>query len=341
MDVIRACLAAILWNYVNAFVMSSSEEPYFNKAGFRDCMEQPLLKDGSYNIIHTKMKLESNHIHEVQCAPDHFSGVNTIIAQSSSATVRRGIHLDSETAVVFKEFKSAYAMASARFVRIEECALSAIHHPHIVKHYCTFFNSASEKIVLVLEDIGDWSLFEAINEYPGDEYLFMDLLTQMSVTLQFLHSFGIVHRDIKPENIMLRSSNSFVLIDFGLAVELHLEDSTFCELPGGTLIYLAPELLDVKWKSKFFTPAVDWYSLGVVLYTQMTGQNLIPYDATEENYKKIVDMIRTHSFAMKNIENLNIRNLLRGLVRKDPSSRSSFQQIQQWIAENKHNYKSS
>ncbi len=69
----------------------------------------------------------------------------------------------------------------------------------------------------------------------------------------------IIHRDIKPENIFIDSDGIFKLGDFGIARVM--ERTTHASMTG-TPSFMAPEV----FKGDAYGPAVDIYSLGMVLY---------------------------------------------------------------------------
>lgn len=88
----------------------------------------------------------------------------------------------------------------------------------------------------------------------------------MLMATKYLHDNGITHRDLKPENILLSGKSNRCLIkvtDFGLSkiVSENTMLRTFC----GTPTYLAPEILTTAGAGTY-TPAIDIWSLGVILY---------------------------------------------------------------------------
>lgn len=96
----------------------------------------------------------------------------------------------------------------------------------------------------------------------------------------FMHNQDIIYRDLKPENLVLKNDGYLKITDFGFAKEVKKNTFTLC----GTPDYLAPEIVTGKGHGR----AVDWWTLGILLYEMVGG---IPpfYDETPLNtYKKII-----------------------------------------------------
>ncbi len=95
----------------------------------------------------------------------------------------------------------------------------------------------------------------------------------VACVLAAAHALEIIHRDIKPNNIMLRSDDSPVLLDLGLATGPGVVPLTAVGAWLGTFHYVAPEVLSGSRP----TEESDIFSLGVTFYRALTG--VLPFAA--------------------------------------------------------------
>lgn len=137
-------------------------------------------------------------------------------------------------------------------------------------------------------------------------------LAEITLALGHLHSQGIIYRDLKPENIMLNSQGHIKLTDFGLCKEsIHegVVTHTFC----GTIEYMAPEILVRSGHNR----AVDWWSLGALMYDMLTGSP--PF--TAENRKKTMDKIMKGKLVLPPYLTPDARDLVKKFLKRNPSQR--------------------
>src|SRR5207248_2775992 len=97
---------------------------------------------------------------------------------------------------------------------------------------------------------------------------------------------GIVHRDLKPANLMRTADGVIKLTDFGVAKVFASTPLTATGGLVGTAEYISPE----QAAGKPATKRSDLYSLGVVLYTLLTGR--LPFEGAT-----MLDLLHKHRFA--------------------------------------------
>ena len=104
------------------------------------------------------------------------------------------------------------------------------------------------------------------------------LIERTARALHVAHEAGLVHRDVKPGNIMVTAEGNPVLLDFGIARDLHAEGAALTQSGQiiGTPAYLAPEQISASRGA--VDRRTDVYALGVILFECLTLRR--PYDAT-------------------------------------------------------------
>jgi WD40 repeat protein len=96
------------------------------------------------------------------------------------------------------------------------------------------------------------------------------MFAQIARALHVAHEAGIVHRDVKPGNIMVTPEGRPVILDFGLAVDLHSQSMALTRSGDrfGTPAYMSPEQL--AGDRALVDRRTDVWSAGVSLYEAVT-----------------------------------------------------------------------
>uniref|UniRef100_A0A8C8CVH1 non-specific serine/threonine protein kinase n=1 Tax=Oncorhynchus tshawytscha TaxID=74940 RepID=A0A8C8CVH1_ONCTS len=141
---------------------------------------------------------------------------------------------------------------------------------------------------------------------------------QIVSAVQYCHQKRIVHRDLKAENLLLDADMNIKIADFGFSNEFTLGSKldTFCGSPP----YAAPELFQGK---KYDGPEVDVWSLGVILYTLVSGS--LPFDG--QNLKELRERVLRGKYRIPFYMSTDCENLLKKLLVLNPGKRSSLEQI--------------
>eukprot|EP01084_Bolivina_argentea_P002326 4299_1 len=125
----------------------------------------------------------------------------------------------------------------------------------------------------------------------------------------YMHSKDIIYRDLKPENLVLDNKGYLKVTDFGFAKEVHDKTFTLC----GTPDYLAPEIVTGQGHGR----AVDWWTLGVLIYEMLASFPPFFDDEPIETYRKIIrGRVKFPRYFTP-----EARDLIRGLLRNKPTKR--------------------
>ncbi|KAJ9454853.1 Protein kinase 2 [Diplonema papillatum] len=206
--------------------------------------------------------------------------------------------------------KVVHKRRMVEYIKEEKNILSRIDHPFIVPLYAAF--QTDLHLYLVLEFLPGGELYSHI--YSQGRFGEVDsrfYISEVILAVAHLHTNDIVHRDIKPENIVLDREGHAKLTDFGLAkanFSKHLRRSFV-----GSAEYLSPETL----RGDPQTYAVDWWSVGVLLYEMLVGA--APFNGTNNNdvYQQIINK----QLNFDSLKSETSRSVLRGFLTRDVGQR--------------------
>ena len=207
-----------------------------------------------------------------------------------------GLDRDVALKILFPQY-SRDEEFTKRFRR-EARAAASMRHPNIVQVYATGVTEPGDHYI-AMEFVPDGTL-EDINSRLGKEGelievgLVLRMMEQIADALREAHMSGIVHRDLKPSNILLRSDNSPVLTDLGIALSGNTPRLTQTNKMMGTPDYMSPEQAqggDLDGRS-------DIYSFGIMLYELLCGRRpfgnespwMIIHKQINEEPKPLVDV---------------------------------------------------
>jgi eukaryotic-like serine/threonine-protein kinase len=166
--------------------------------------------------------------------------------------------------------------ARRRFEREARLA-SALDHPNICAIYD--IGESNGLFFIVMPYIEGQTLKQVISKQPLGIMSALSIAIQIADAIAAAHARGIIHRDIKPTNIIVNDRGQVKVLDFGLAKMMagDLSDTgagddeeTMTEIgvPYGTTGYGSPE----QAAGERVDHRTDIFSLGVLLYEMMTGQ---------------------------------------------------------------------
>ena len=202
----------------------------------------------------------------------------------------------------------------------ERNLLSKLKHPFIVNMHFAFQDFSKLYLVMDLLSGGDLRYHIAKNKtFTEKETKFF--ISNLILSLEYIHSQKIIHRDVKPENLVLDSKGYVRLTDFGVAKINEPDNSSETS---GTPGYMAPEVLLIQNHSY----AADFFALGVIGYEFMKGYR--PY--LGRSRKEIKDLIISKQAKIRKEDlpkgwGMVAADFINGLLQRKPNKRLGYQNI--------------
>jgi len=215
----------------------------------------------------------------------------------------------------------------------KEKLMLSLSHPNIIE--CVPIMGQYDKFYALLTEFAKYGdFFDIVTKgFLNNEVLVRSYFHQLIQGLEYLHSEGVAHLDLKLENVMLGADFQLKIIDFDQSQNMNDQVIT----SGGTNNYRAPEVQNGTCKD--FASA-DIYSAGIILYSFLahnfpfreeldpTLKDINSYSTFVYNNKyfwsgKALQKKRTNYFSD------DFKELVNGMLCKDPSSRLTIKQIKE------------
>jgi len=130
-------------------------------------------------------------------------------------------------------------------------------------------------------------------------------------------SLCVIHRDVTPENILLSTTGSLKLIDFGIAKAADQNDNTRTGVLKGKLSYLSPEQL----ADKPLDHRADIFVLGIVMYQMLTGHHPFRAESRFETLRRIMSNPPSPMGAFRSDLPEALVEVIQSCLAKDPQER--------------------
>ncbi|CCK69773.1 serine/threonine protein kinase FPK1 KNAG_0D00210 [Huiozyma naganishii CBS 8797] len=278
-----------------------------------------------------------NKFEDVKVGPQSFEKIR-MLGQGDVGKVFLVREKETNRLYALKVFTKREMIKRKKVQRIltEQEILATSNHPFVVTLYHSF--QTEDYVYLCMEYCMGGEFFRALQTRKAKSISEDDArfyASEVTAALEYLHLLGFIYRDLKPENILLHKSGHIMLSDFDLSVQANdaakpvkrvatqssmVDTKVFSE--GfrtnsfvGTEEYIAPEVI----RGNGHTAAVDWWTLGILIYEMLFGCTPFKGENTNETFCNILKNEVT--FPEHHEISRHCKDLIRKLLSKNESKR--------------------
>ncbi|KAI9487855.1 MAG: camp-dependent protein kinase 2 [Benjaminiella poitrasii] len=229
---------------------------YNDQAIIKQRQDRPRLKLSDFNVLRTLGTGSFGRVHLIQSHVNRRYYAIKVLKKSEVVRMKQVEHTNNEKHI-----------------------LESVAHPFLVNMWGTFQDTVNLYMVMDYVPGGElFSILRRSKRFPDHVAKFY--AAEVILAIEYLHSKNVIYRDLKPENLLLDNQGHIKITDFGFAK--HVPDITWTLC--GTPDYLAPEII----QSKGYGQAVDWWSLGVLVFEMLAGYPPFYDDDHLKLYEKIL-----------------------------------------------------
>ncbi|KAK8837018.1 hypothetical protein M9Y10_037063 [Tritrichomonas musculus] len=279
--------------------------------GLKDHISQCIITKSQYITLKKRQNLLHNNTKYIKknYELNDFVTIKNFSLQDKNITLRYNIN--DQSLYILKSFNSSVYSKFDHESQFFEKIANYFHY--IEKIYGTI--EFDDIKYLVLEYVEGETLKEFIKNENLDFSQKLKIILEILLSVEFIHSQGIVLRDLKWDNIIIDSSLDAILIDFDSSKQLKKGEENTADI--GSLLFTPPE----QSNSNDYSYKVDVYSIGVIIHYIITGE--LYNSRNEKNndnstYPKDFEAIfnlYVKCFAITPLRRPNISELINNLIK--------------------------
>ena len=182
----------------------------------------------------------------------------------------------------------AYIKKSIHSILGERHILKSIHHNFITNLYFSFQDKDYLYLIIDYFSGGDLRFYLNKNVQFNEKQIKF-LISNLILSLKYLHKNNILHRDIKPENLVFDEKGYLNLADFGISKII--QENKAIKDRSGTPGYLSPEIISKKNQ----TFVSDYFPIGIIIHELIFLKR--PFNG--KNRQEVLDQILHKNIKLK------------------------------------------
>ena len=219
----------------------------------------------------------------------------------------------------------AFMKKSLGSILLEKQILTRLHHPLIANLNFSFQDN--EYLFLVLDYLSGGDMRYYMNKkIHFNENQIKFFISNILLSLKYIHNNNVLHRDIKPENLVFDEKGYLHITDFGISKNLKNDKNIYDK--SGTPGYISPEVLLHKPQG----PTSDFFSVGIICYELIFHKK--PFKG--KNKKEIAEKILTKEINVTKNDlpenfNINVCDFINKLLKRNDKNRLGYNGINELI----------